>query len=223
MKEMIKVKHLYKYYGQKNNKICILDDVNFSIGEGEFVAVIGESGSGKTTLLNILGTLDYFDGGEVYIDGFLLKNDSDKNRAKFRAKNLGFVFQKYNLINGLTVFDNIVLPLEIEKRRVDKQEIYMLMEMLGVLEKREQLVDYLSGGECQRVAIARGLVHDPKVILADEPTGNLDSRNGDDVMRILTGLARERKKTIVMVTHNRSYATLADRCIRIRDGKICNL
>lgn len=220
MEEIIKAEKLTKYYGEKESRFCVLRNLNFSIGKGEFVTVIGESGSGKSTLLNLLGLLDSYEEGNIVLNGFSSRDTTDKQRALFRGENIGFVFQKFNLISGLTVYDNIVMPFSIQKKKADDAVIDELTERLGIKELKNKRVDFLSGGESQRTAIARGLVCNPEIILADEPTGNLDSKNGDEVMEILVSLAREKKKTVVMVTHNVKYAKMADRCLTMRDGKL---
>lgn len=220
MGEMIKVEKLSKYYGKGEGRFLVLDNVGFSVQKGEFVTIIGESGSGKSTLLNLLGMLDSYEEGEIVLNGFSSKKTNDKQRALFRGENIGFVFQRFNLISGLTVYDNIAMPLSIQKKKADPAVIDELTQRLGIKELKNKRVDFLSGGESQRTAIARGLVCDPEIILADEPTGNLDSKNGDEVMEILVSLAREKKKTVVMVTHNVKYAKMADRCLTMRDGRL---
>lgn len=223
MRELIRVNHLCKYFGEGDNRYCALRDINLSINEGEFVTIVGESGSGKTTLLNLLGLLDTYQNGEIFIDGFCVNNSSDKKRAKFRGESIGFIFQKYNLISGLTAMENILFPLGINKKKAEEFEVTELTNRLGIAEIGDKKVDFLSGGESQRIAIARALVSKPKFILADEPTGNLDSKNGDEVMKILLDLAKEKKITIIMVTHNEKYANLADRCVGIQDGMLCEI
>ncbi len=217
---IINIKHLYKSYGEKKRTISVLQDINLNVREGEFISIIGESGSGKTTLLNIIGTLDKYDAGEVYIDGFLLKNMGDSAKAKFRSQNIGFVFQNYSLIPSLNVLENILLPLNLCKKKRTNEEINELLEDLGIYEKRNDNVNCLSGGEKQRVAIARGLIHLPRIILADEPTGNLDSKNGDEVIKLLREITKKNCTTLLMVTHNERYARCADSCVEIRDGKL---
>lgn len=220
MEEMIKVEKLSKYYGKGEGRFLVLDNVGFSVKKGEFVTIIGESGSGKSTLLNLLGMLDSYEEGDIVLNGFSSKGTTDKQRASFRGENIGFVFQSFNLISGLTVYDNIVMPLSIRKKKADDALVDELTERLGIKGLKNKRVDFLSGGESQRTAIARGLVCNPEIILADEPTGNLDSKNGDEVMEILVSLAREKKKTVVMVTHNSKYAKMSDRCLTMRDGKL---
>ncbi len=171
-------------------------------------------------MLNLLGLLDVYQKGEMILNGSFVNNTSDRKRAKLRSENIGFVFQKYNLINGLTVLENILFPLNINKKKVKETEIADLINRLGLTKIQDNKVDCLSGGESQRVAIARALISQPKLILADEPTGNLDSKNGDEVMNMFLGLAKEKRITIIMVTHNEKYAKYADRCVRIQDGKL---
>lgn len=218
--EILKTIDLKKYYGQKPNVVRALDGVSLSVLPGEFLAVVGTSGSGKSTLLHMLGGLDRPTSGKVFVEGkdiFSLKNDA---LTIFRRRKIGFVFQSYNLIPVLNVYENIVLPLELDGNRVDRKYIDRVIQTLGLSARKESLPSQLSGGQQQRVAIARALASKPAIILADEPTGNLDSKTSLDVLSLLKISSQQFKQTIVMITHNESIAQMADRVIRIEDGKI---
>ncbi|HIR14862.1 MAG TPA: ABC transporter ATP-binding protein [Candidatus Choladousia intestinavium] len=218
--EILKTIDLKKYYGQKPNVVRALDGVSLSVLPGEFLAVVGTSGSGKSTLLHMLGGLDRPTSGKVFVEGkdiFSLKNDA---LTIFRRRKIGFVFQSYNLIPVLNVYENIVLPLELDGNRVDRKYIDRVIQTLGLSDRKESLPSQLSGGQQQRVAIARALASKPAIILADEPTGNLDSKTSLDVLSLLKISSQQFKQTIVMITHNESIAQMADRVIRIEDGKI---
>ena len=218
--EILKTIDLKKYYGQKPNVVRALDGVSLSVLPGEFLAVVGTSGSGKSTLLHMLGGLDRPTSGKVFVEGkdiFSLKNDA---LTIFRRLKIGFVFQSYNLIPVLNVYENIVLPLELDGNRVDRKYIDRVIQTLGLSDRKESLPSQLSGGQQQRVAIARALASKPAIILADEPTGNLDSKTSLDVLSLLKISSQQFKQTIVMITHNESIAQMADRVIRIEDGKI---
>ena len=218
--EILKTIDLKKYYGQKPNVVRALDGVSLSVLPGEFLAVVGTSGSGKSTLLHMLGGLDRPTSGKVFVEGkdiFSLKNDA---LTIFRRRKIGFVFQSYNLIPVLNVYENIVLPLELDGNRVDRKYIDRVIQTLGLSDRKESLPSQLSGGQQQRVAIARALASKPAMILADEPTGNLDSKTSLDVLSLLKISSQQFKQTIVMITHNESIAQMADRVIRIEDGKI---
>ena len=218
--EILKTIDLKKYYGQKLNVVRALDGVSLSVLPGEFLAVVGTSGSGKSTLLHMLGGLDRPTSGKVFVEGkdiFSLKNDA---LTIFRRRKIGFVFQSYNLIPVLNVYENIVLPLELDGNRIDRKYIDRVIQTLGLSDRKESLPSQLSGGQQQRVAIARALASKPAIILADEPTGNLDSKTSLDVLSLLKISSQQFKQTIVMITHNESIAQMADRVIRIEDGKI---
>ena len=209
---------LKKYYGAEPTLTRALDGVSLRIYEGEFVAIVGTSGSGKTTLLNLMGGLDTPTAGCVRVRGQDLSTMADEERTIFRRRNIGFVFQNYNLVPILDVYENIVLPLELD--RVDEDFLARIVEMLGLNGKLHDLPSALSGGQQQRVAIARALVTKPAIVLADEPTGNLDSRTSADVLALIRRTSEEFHQTIVMITHNNDIAQLADRIIRIEDGRV---
>ena len=219
---ILQVIDLKKSYGTKNNIIRALDGVTFSVEEGEFVAVVGTSGSGKSTLLHIMGGLDRPTTGEVIVKGMELSKMDDEQLTIFRRHNIGFVFQNYNLIPILNVYENLILPLELDSCNVDQRFMDEVVNMLGIQDKLLNMPNNLSGGQQQRVAIARALLPKPAIILADEPTGNLDSRTSTDVLALLQRTSREFKQTLVMITHNNEIAQLADRVVQIEDGKIVN-
>ncbi|MCI9007983.1 MAG: ABC transporter ATP-binding protein [Lachnospiraceae bacterium] len=217
---ILKTKKLRKYYGTGDTCVKALDGINLSIEEGEFAAVVGTSGSGKSTLLHMIGGLDRPTEGTVTVDGkdiFSLKDDA---LTVFRRRKIGFIFQSYNLVPVLDVYENIVLPIELDGRKADKKHIDRIIHTLGLSEKTESLPNQLSGGQQQRVAIARALVSKPAIILADEPTGNLDSRTSADVLGLLKVTSEKFRQTMVMITHNEEIAQMADRIIRIEDGRI---
>lgn len=211
---------LKKYYGTEPNITRALDGVNFSVEQGEFVAVVGTSGSGKSTLLHIMGGLDTPTSGSVIVRGDELAKKSDEELTIFRRRNIGFIFQNYNLIPILNVYENIVLPVELDGDTVDRGYLKTVVSTLGLEEKLNSMPNNLSGGQQQRVSIARALISKPAVILADEPTGNLDSRTSGDVLPLLKLSSTKFNQTVVMITHNESIAQLADRIIRIEDGRI---
>jgi len=211
---------LKKYYGTEPNITRALDGVNFSVEQGEFVAVVGTSGSGKSTLLHMMGGLDTPTSGSVIVRGGELAKKSDEELTIFRRRNIGFVFQNYNLIPILNVYENIVLPVELDGDTVDRGYLKTVVSTLGLEEKLNSMPNNLSGGQQQRVSIARALISKPAVILADEPTGNLDSRTSGDVLSLLKLSSTKFNQTVVMITHNESIAQLADRIIRIEDGRI---
>lgn len=217
---ILKAIGLKKYYGEEPNITKALDGVNLTAGQGEFVAVVGTSGSGKSTLLHILGGLDNPTSGNVEVDGKELSKMNDEQLTIFRRRNIGFVFQNYNLIPILNVYENIVLPVELDGEKVDKGFVEKIVQMLGLTEKLYSLPNNLSGGQQQRVAIARALTAKPAIILADEPTGNLDSKTSQEVLGLLKMTGQQFHQTIIMITHNNEIAQLADRIIRIEDGKI---
>ncbi len=218
--EILKTKNLKKYYGE--NAVCVkaIDGVDISIKQGEFVAIVGTSGSGKSTLLNMLGGLDKPTSGVVIVDGKKIFDLKDEELTIFRRRKIGFVFQAYNLIPVLNVYENIVLPIQLDGNKVDEAFVNRVIESLGLTEKLNSLPNQLSGGQQQRVAIARALVTKPSIILADEPTGNLDSKTSQDVLGLLKLTSVRFKQTIVMITHNEELAQTADRVIRIEDGKV---
>ncbi|MEN6314213.1 MAG: ABC transporter ATP-binding protein [Clostridiaceae bacterium] len=217
---ILQTNDLKKYYGSGNTIVKALDDVNVSIDNGEFVAVVGTSGSGKSTLLHMLGGLDRPTSGNVTVDGKDIFSLKDDELTIFRRRKIGFVFQYYNLVPVLNVYENIVLPIELDGNIVDKNYIDKIINTIGLESKLLNLPNNLSGGQQQRVAIARALATKPAIILADEPTGNLDSKTSLDVMGLLKVTSEQFKQTIVMITHNEEIAQLADRIIRIEDGKI---
>lgn len=211
---------LKKYYGEEPNIVRALDGVDLEVEAGEFVTVVGASGSGKSTLLHMLGGLDKPTEGKVIVDGHELDKMSDEELTIFRRRNVGFVFQSFNLVPILSVYENIVLPIELDGNRPDKAYIDQIIELLGLKEKRNSLPNMLSGGQQQRVAIARALATKPSILLADEPTGNLDTKTSQDVLGVLKMTSAKFHQTIVMITHNEHIAQLSDRIVRIEDGKI---
>ena len=220
--KILKTEDLKKYYGNKENEVHALNGVNFYVEEGEFVSIVGTSGSGKSTLLHMLGGLDRPTSGKVFVDGKDIFSLKDEALTIFRRRKIGFVFQSYNLVPVLNVYENIVLPIELDGNKVDKAYVNELIEILGIGEKLQNLPGHLSGGQQQRVAIARALAAKPASVLADEPTGNLDSRTSQDVLGLLKVTGEKFGQTIVMITHNPDLAQLADRIVRIEDGKIVN-
>ncbi|MBD5453736.1 MAG: ABC transporter ATP-binding protein [Lachnospiraceae bacterium] len=218
--EILKAVNLKKYYGNGENIVKAVDDVSFSIEKGSFTAIVGTSGSGKTTLLNLIGGLDYADGGEVIIDGHSILKMKDEELTIFRRRNIGFVFQNYNLVSVQNAYKNIVLPIRLDGNKPDKEYIGHICEVLGIEGKMDRYPNQLSGGQQQRVAIARALAAKPAVLLADEPTGNLDSRTSAEVVGLLKMTGKEFHQTIVMITHNEAIAQLADRIIHLEDGRI---
>ena len=211
---------LKKYYGAAPNITKALDGVTLSVEQGEFVAIVGTSGSGKSTLLNMIGGLDVPTTGKVIVDGKELSRLNDEQLTIFRRRKIGFIFQNYNLVPVLNVYENIVLPVELDGDNVDKKFMDKVVRMLGLEDKQSSMPGNLSGGQQQRVAIARALVSKPAIVLADEPTGNLDSRTSNDVLGLLKATSQQFHQTLVMITHNNEIAQLADRIIRIEDGKI---
>ncbi|WP_066874906.1 ABC transporter ATP-binding protein [Clostridium mediterraneense] len=217
---ILKTENLNKYYGKDENLVKALDKVNIEINKGEFVAIVGTSGSGKSTLLHMLGGLDRASEGKVIVDGKDIFAMNDDNLTIFRRRNIGFVFQSYNLVPILNVYENIVLPIEFDGNKIDENYVDSIIETLGLSEKIYNLPNALSGGQQQRVAIARALATKPSIILADEPTGNLDSKTEQEVLGLLKVTSKKFNQTIVMITHNEQIAQMADRIIRIEDGKI---
>ena len=218
--EILKTKNLKKYYGKGESLVKAIDDTNISIIEGEFVAIVGKSGSGKSTLLHMIGGLDRPTEGKVFIDKKDIFTLKDEQLAIFRRRKIGFIFQYYNLIPSLNVWENIVLPIGLDNKEVDKNFINDIINALGLENKKESLPNTLSGGQQQRVAIARALASRPSIILADEPTGNLDSKTSDEVMSLLKTMIKKYNQTLVMITHDENIAQMADRVIYIEDGKV---
>jgi putative ABC transport system ATP-binding protein len=222
MMKILETKSLKKYYGKGANLVKAVDGVDLSIEEGEFVAVAGSSGSGKSTLLHMMGGLDKPTEGKVLIDGKDLHSMNDDSLAIFRRRKIGFVFQAYNLIPVLNVWGNITLPIEFDLKRIDKEFLEELMKTLKIIDKKNALPNQLSGGQQQRVAIARALATRPSIVLADEPTGNLDSKTSLEVVNLLKQSVRLYHQTLVMITHDEKLAQMAGRIVRIEDGKIFN-
>ena len=217
---VLETKDLKKYYGSGDTQVKALDGVDLTVENGEFVAIVGTSGSGKSTLLHMLGGLDRPTGGSALVEGrdiFALK---DEELTIFRRRKIGFVFQSYNLVPVLSVYDNIVLPIQLDGGRVDEAYVDQVIEALGLEQKLDRLPNQLSGGQQQRVAIARALATKPAILLADEPTGNLDSRTSQDVLSLMKTTGQKFAQTMVMITHNEEIAQLADRIVRIEDGRI---
>lgn len=217
---ILEAKNLQKIYGSGENEVRALDGVSISVDEGEFVAVVGTSGSGKSTLLNMIGGLDRPSSGSVTIRGKELLKMKDEELTIFRRRNIGFVFQNYNLLPVLNVYENIVYPIEIDGGKADTEFVRQIIHTLGLEKKLKNMPDSLSGGQQQRAAIARALAAKPAMILADEPTGNLDSKTSMDVILLMQSLSKRFHQTIVMITHNEEIAQMADRIIRIEDGKV---
>ncbi len=211
---------LRKYYGSGDTQVKALDGVNLSVENGEFVAIIGTSGSGKSTLLHMLGGLDRPSSGGVTVDGKELSGMKDEELTIFRRRKIGFVFQAFNLVPVLSVYENIVLPIQLDGSKVDERYVGQVIKVLGLESKLQSLPSQLSGGQQQRVAIARALATKPAILLADEPTGNLDSKTSQDVLSLMKVTGQKFSQTMVMITHNEEIAQLADRIIRIEDGKI---
>ena len=218
--DILQTKDLTKYYGEEPLVVKALDGITLQIEQGSFTAIVGTSGSGKSTLLHMLGGLDTPTGGSVVVDGQSLGKMSRSELTIFRRRKIGFIFQNYNLIPNLTIYDNIVLPVELDGRSVDRQHLDKIVSVLGMEGKLERKPNKLSGGQQQRAAIARALITKPALILADEPTGNLDSRTSQEVVGLLQATGRQFHQTIVMITHNDEIAQIADRTIRIEDGRI---
>ena len=220
MMSILKTNELKKQYGTRSNLVKALDGVALNVEPGEFVAIVGTSGSGKSTLLHMLGGLDTPTSGSVEVDGKELSKMNDDQLTIFRRRNIGFIFQNYNLVPILNVYENIVLPIELDGEKPDKTFVDKIVKMLGLTEKLNNLPNNLSGGQQQRVAIARALATKPAIILADEPTGNLDSKTSQEVLGLLKMTSQQFHQTIVMITHNNEIAQLADRIVRIEDGRI---
>ena len=218
--EILRIENVSKYYGEKWNEIKVLDDISLTIKKGEFVAIIATSGSGKTTLLNIIVGIDKPTNGKVIIDGNDIQQLKDSELSAYRRRTVSMIFQFFNLIPILNVKENILLPALLDNKKIDYEKLDNLIEDLGLKEKEKMLPNQLSGGQQQRVAIARALITKPAIVLADEPTGNLDSKTSADVLGLLKRTSYEFHQTLVMVTHNNDIARLADRIVRIEDGKI---
>ena len=218
--EILKVENLTKIYGKDMAKVTALDNVSFSVEKGEFVAIVGASGSGKSTLLHIIGGVDRPTSGKVYIDEKDIFRFNDDKLAIFRRRQVGLIYQFYNLIPILNVEENITLPLALDNREVDKHKLDEMIKLLGLENRKTHLPNELSGGQQQRTSIGRALITSPTIILADEPTGNLDSKSSDEIVALLKKSNKEFKQTIIMITHNMEIAKCADRIIKIEDGKI---
>lgn len=219
--EILRASHLCKTYGKGENQVKALDDVSFSIEKGEFVAIIGPSGSGKSTLMHILGGVDRPDSGSVYMDGQDIYKQNDEQLAIFRRRQVGLIYQFYNLIPVLDVVENITLPALLDGRKVEKSRVNQMLELLGLKERAHHLPNQLSGGQQQRVSIGRALINSPTVVLADEPTGNLDSKNSREIMKLLRLSNETYHQTIIIITHDEEIALQAKHLIRIEDGRIC--
>ena len=219
-REILIARNLKKYYGSGESLVKAVDGISLSVQEGEFAAIVGTSGSGKSTLLHLLGGLDYADEGEVIIDGMDVLKMKDEEQTVFRRRKIGFIFQNYNLLAASDVYKNVTLPIRLDGNRPDEAYIDMILKLLGLEDKKGRRPNQLSGGQQQRVAIARALAGKPAIILADEPTGNLDSRTSAEVMGLLHRSGREFHQTILMITHNEEIAQMADRIIHLEDGRI---
>lgn len=218
--EILKVENLVKTYGKGETKINAVDNVSFTVNKGEFVAIVGASGSGKSTLLHLIGGVDRPTSGKVFIEGKDIYKFNNDELAIFRRRQVGLIYQFYNLIPILNVEENIVLPLELDKRKIDTKELNELIKTLGLESRKKHLPNELSGGQQQRTSIGRALVTHPAIILADEPTGNLDSKTSDEIVELLKMSNKKYNQTIIMITHNLELAAIADRVITIEDGKI---
>lgn len=220
---ILEVQNLCKTYGKGEAEVRALDHVSFSVGKGEFIAIVGESGSGKSTLLNVVGALDNPTSGKVLIDGKDIFSMPEKKLTVFRRQNIGFIFQSFNLIPELNVEQNITFPLLLNYQRPDQKYVEELLEILGLKERRKHLPSELSGGQQQRVAIGRALAARPAIIMADEPTGNLDSKNSQEVITLLKSMSAKYRQTILMITHNENHADATDRVLRMTDGRLKDL
>ena len=218
--EILKVENLTKIYGKDSTKVVALDHVSFSVEKGEFVAIVGASGSGKSTLLHLIGGVDRPTSGKVYVNGQDIYKFDDDKLAIFRRRQVGLIYQFYNLIPILNVEENITLPLALDGRTPDKTKLNDMIKLLGLEARKNHLPNELSGGQQQRTSIGRALITNPSIILADEPTGNLDSKSSDEIVALLKKTNKELKQTIIMITHNMEIAAFADRIIKIEDGKI---
>ena len=218
--EILRVENLTKIYGKDTTKVVALDNVSFSVQKGEFVAIVGASGSGKSTLLHLLGGVDRPTSGKVYIDGKDIYDFNDDKLAIFRRRQVGLIYQFYNLIPILNVEENITLPLSLDNREVDPKRLDEMLNLLGLQNRKNHLPNELSGGQQQRTSIGRALITNPTIILADEPTGNLDSKSSDEIGALLKKSNKELKQTIIMITHNMEIAKCADRILKIEDGRL---
>lgn len=218
--EILRVENLVKTYGQGDNTVNAVDGISLSVNKGEFVAIVGASGSGKSTLLHLLGGVDRPTGGKIFIDGNEINSMNNDKLAIFRRRQIGIVYQFYNLIPILTVEENVSLPCDLDGNKPDKERMTLILKSLGLYERRNHLPNELSGGQQQRTSIARALINNPAILLADEPTGNLDSKSTEEIMSILKMSNRDFNQTIIMITHNLEIAKEADRIITIQDGKI---
>lgn len=218
--EILKVDNLTKIYGKDSTKVVALDNVSFSVEKGEFVAIVGASGSGKSTLLHLLGGVDRPTKGKVFIDGKDIYSFDDDKLAIFRRRQVGLIYQFYNLIPILNVEENITLPLALDNREADRKKLDEMLDLLGLKNRKNHLPNELSGGQQQRTSIGRALITNPTLVLADEPTGNLDSKSSDEIVNLLQKSNRELKQTIIMITHDMEIAKIADRIIKIEDGRI---
>ena len=218
--EILRTEHLSKIYGDKEARVEALKDVSFSMEKGEFSAVLGESGSGKSTILNCIGGLEIPTSGRVLLDGVDLFSMKENSRTIFRRQNIGFIFQSFQLISELNVEQNIQFPILLDHRKPDRDQVEEILEVLGLTERRHHLPGQLSGGQQQRVAIGRALITRPMLILADEPTGNLDSKNSRDVMELLTKASRHYQQSILMITHNEHLTSYVDRIVHMKDGRL---
>lgn len=220
---ILEVQNLCKTYGKGEAEVRALDNVSFSVGKGEFIAIVGESGSGKSTLLNVVGALDNPTSGKVLIDGKDIFSMPEKKLTVFRRQNIGFIFQSFNLIPELNVEQNITFPLLLDYQKPDQKYVEELLGILGLKERRKHLPSQLSGGQQQRVAIGRALAARPAIIMADEPTGNLDSKNSQEVITLLKSMSAKYRQTILMITHNENHADATDRVLRMTDGRLRDL
>ncbi|WP_346848902.1 ABC transporter ATP-binding protein [uncultured Clostridium sp.] len=218
--EILRVENLKKYYGEGNSQVRALDDISFSIDKGQFVAIVGASGSGKSTLLHLIGGLDIPTSGKVFINDIDIYKQNETGLSIFRRRNIGFIFQFFNLMPILDVEENISLPALLDSEKVDKKYLDEIISMVGLEDRRKHIPSELSGGQQQRVSIARALINKPSIILADEPTGNLDSKNSKEVIELLKVTARKYNQTLILITHDRNVAEQADRVITLSDGKI---
>ena len=218
--EILKVENLTKIYGKGNAKVVALDNVSLSVSKGEFIAIVGASGSGKSTLLHLIGGVARPTSGKVFIDGTDIFNLDDDKLAIFRRRQVGLIYQFYNLIPILNVEENITLPLSLDNRKINQAKVQEMLDLLGLSNRKNHLPNELSGGQQQRTSIGRALITNPTIILADEPTGNLDSKASDEIVKLLQKSNKELKQTIIMITHNMEIAKYADRIIKLEDGKI---
>lgn len=220
--KILKVENLTKIYGKGDSKVVALDNVSFEVEKGEFVAIVGASGSGKSTLLHLIGGVDRPTSGKVYIDDKDIYSFNEEKLAIFRRRQVGLIYQFYNLIPILNVEENMTLPLALDNRKIEQEKVDELLKVLGLENRKKHLPNELSGGQQQRTSIGRALITNPTIILADEPTGNLDSKASDEIVTLLKKTNKEYKQTIIMITHNMEIASIADRIIKIEDGKIAS-